>query len=495
MAENPYISKITLPSGNTYDIKDATAREAIAALEGGSYFLGITSTEIHDGSTLATISIGGVDTTATNGNIAIYGKKEFIFDGTKWSEFGDLEALKLTTATTNVLGAGTTLTNSTSAVTFSGGTTDKVLGEATTFALTNGAITHGTPTTDSVLGADTVFAASAPSVSLGGSTKYLSASAIGANTTWSSKDQKEVVTGYTSPTTDTFVKSVAAETNKKLVITSITPTNGTETVSKVTQTASKLVTTSVPNVTGNSDVTIPNVTSIGSASNWSFAMGTGTDNETLIISGGNGTAPTLGTALSASKVTLGTAITAATGAVDSNGSGSDIVTSVSVSDKTVAKAGSAMNVATGDTATDGTGAAIVTGVTIGESASALTGLGTPATATVIGSSSTFNTTQPTISLTANAETANGRITYLESATPTATAPTISVSTPDVVSAVTGMPTSTVGTAITVGTNDKVTAITGVGTGTAAAQSITIGNNDIVAAITTAELTEETTTNP
>ena len=43
--------------------------------------------------------------------------------------------------------------------------------------------------------------------------------------------------------------------------------------------------------------TVPNVTSAGSASTWSFAMGTGSDEHTLIISGGNGTAPSLGTVI------------------------------------------------------------------------------------------------------------------------------------------------------------------------------------------------------
>lgn len=42
--------------------------------------------------------------------------------------------------------------------------------------------------------------------------------------------------------------------------------------------------------------TVPNVTSVGSASTWNFAMGTGNDEHTLIISGGNGTAPSLGAA-------------------------------------------------------------------------------------------------------------------------------------------------------------------------------------------------------
>ena len=43
---------------------------------------------------------------------------------------------------------------------------------------------------------------------------------------------------------------------------------------------------------------VPNVTSVGSASTWSFAMGTGNDEHTLIISGGNSTTPTLGSAIS-----------------------------------------------------------------------------------------------------------------------------------------------------------------------------------------------------
>lgn len=89
---------------------------------------------------------------------------------------------------------------------------------------------------------------------------------------------------FAAHTTETFVKSVKAETNKKLVTT-----------------------------------TVPNVTSVGSPSTWSFSMGTGTDAETLIVSGGNGTAPTLGTEK-----------TVATGATDTNGTGSPIVTEVTV---------------------------------------------------------------------------------------------------------------------------------------------------------------------
>ena len=246
----PDISKITLPSGNTYNIKDAVARELIAELSGSTAYLGVTTTALTDGATTNPITIDSSSVTATTGNIVVYGSAEFIFDGTKWNEFGDLARL------------GALAYKDT--VSLSKGSGDQVLGEATTFT------------------------AAASAVSFSGGT------------------------------TETFVKSVSAETNKKLV------------------------TTTVPNVTGNADVTIPNVTNVGAASTWTFTMGTGNDAETLIIDGGNGSAPTLGTALSASKVTLGTAKTVATGA----------------------------------TATDGGGDAIVTGVTVGESASAVTSVGT-----------------------------------------------------------------------------------------------------------------------
>lgn len=70
----------------------------------------------------------------------------------------------------------------------------------------------GTPTTDSVLGADTTFGATTTNaISDSGAaqvvtnvsvdTKYLSASASGANTTWNNKDLVNAVTNIT-PTTD-----------------------------------------------------------------------------------------------------------------------------------------------------------------------------------------------------------------------------------------------------------------------------------------------------
>lgn len=466
----PEISKIRLPSGSVYDIKDAVAREAIAGgvtfivawdgtttpdvtgipagvkvtynntvytgtlsaettgsgthAQAGAFYLVRTSTAEYvlltavpsDWSTKYTDyytynSSTGVYSKVTGASAPTWAADTYykaVFDiydeyvpvgttGSKyWEKIGDTQV-----DMSNVV-TGVTLNKQ----------NDNVLGESTTFALTSGTVTV-TP-----------------------STTKIKATASGTAVGTTSGD---ALTGLGTPTTDTFVKSVSAETNKKLVVTSITPTNGTESVSKVTKTASKLVTTSIPNVTGNTDVSIPNVTGnatvTANKSTWSFTMGSGNDSETLIIGGGNGSdveasKVTLGTALSASKVTLGTAITAATGGVASDGAGSDIVTAVTVSDKTVAKAGSAVTVATGATATDGTGDAIVTGVTIGSSAAAITAI-TPTIDTFLKTASI--STQPSV--------------------------TISSGTTGDVTVATGISSASVGTAITVGTNDKVNALT------------------------------------
>jgi len=420
------ISKITLPSGNTYDIKDATARQMISG--------GVSFIVAWDGTGTATaanvpkgVNAGGVigtleaadaqagafylvksSTTPSSETLDIYNEYVVVGSTTKsWEKIGDTQlnltdvvtGVSLTKQTDVVLGEATTFTNGTSTVSFTGGTTDKVLGE------------------------DTTFTASTPTITVTPSTTNVKATASGGGAAWNSKDTKTVVTGYTiaAANKDTFVKSVTAETGKNLVTTTVPNVTGNTSVT-------------IPNVTGNTNVTIPNVTSAGSASTWNFAMGSGDAAETLIISGANSTAPTLGTALSASKVTLGTALTA-----------------------TNTTLGTAKTVATGATSTTGTGDAVVTGVTVGDSADALISLPSPSTASVIGSSATFTNTQPTVALATGATAGTG---------------VVSVAT-GISSATSTQPT------VTVGTNDKVTAVTGIGTGTAAAQTITVGTNDKV----------------
>ena len=90
------ISKITLPSGTTYDIKDAIARSNIAALSGALTFLGTTTTALTDGATTSPITIGDSSVTPKAGNVVIYGNSEFVWSAaeSKWREFGSTGSLK-----------------------------------------------------------------------------------------------------------------------------------------------------------------------------------------------------------------------------------------------------------------------------------------------------------------------------------------------------------------------------------------------------------------
>lgn len=274
------ISKITLPSGNTYDIKDAVAREAIA---GGISFIvawnGSSTPVVGDIPAGVVVTYNNVDYTGTlAANSAQIGAfylvassstsqniySEYVAIGTTgsktWEKLGD--------TTIDLSQLGELAWKDT--VTLSKGSGDGVLGSDATFTTTV------TPTTTNIKAT-------------------ASGTAVGADGT------------------DTFVKSYPGAT-------------------------SKLATT-----------TVPNVTSAGSASTWSFAMGTGTDSETLIISGANGAAPTLGTAK-----------TVATGSLAANGSGDSVMTGLGTA--TTASALTGVKVTTQPTVALATGATAGTGV-------------------------------------------------------------------------------------------------------------------------------------
>lgn len=88
------ISKITV-GGVTYNIKDLKAREDIAALSSYTEYLGVTTTDLVDGVTTSpNVVIGEKTVIAKKGNIVTKGKKEFIYNGNTWQEFGDLSALR-----------------------------------------------------------------------------------------------------------------------------------------------------------------------------------------------------------------------------------------------------------------------------------------------------------------------------------------------------------------------------------------------------------------
>lgn len=475
----PDISKIKLPgSEQIYNIKDIVAREMIA---GGISFLIVwtasdyASSTVPAASKLATIPAGvkvtynngageatgtlaaSTDTKAKfyliysktqSGNLDVFDEYVTIENGSNyiWEKIGDTQ-IDLTNVVTDV---------SLSKV------VDEVIGKNATFTITQPTITLAEDSTNGnvtyVKGGTTKYmAATASGADVALTKGNLKASASGANTAWNNKDAVTAVTGYPNTTSDTFLKS-ASEVTENLVTTSITPVNGTESVSAVSKSASKLVTTTVPNVTGNTSVTIPNVTGNTSVSaskissntsvtanksTWTFTMGTASgETETLIIDGGNGsdvtatntaysdvtaTNTTLGADLTATNTTLGTAKTVATGSISSSGTGDDTLAALTVSAKTVAKAGTAVTLATGETDANGTGDPVVTSVTIGTTGSALTGLGSPSTKSAIGGNSTFTITQPTIKL----EWVDTAITNVTAEVPngvgTITQPTIALS--------------------------------------------------------------------
>lgn len=91
------LERITLPSGTTYDFSDATARADIEALRnsltGGVSLVGQTTTKLTDGATTNPIIINGNEYTAKKGDLVWYNQSEFVFDGTKWIDLGDISAL------------------------------------------------------------------------------------------------------------------------------------------------------------------------------------------------------------------------------------------------------------------------------------------------------------------------------------------------------------------------------------------------------------------
>lgn len=94
------LTKVTLPGSEgtvVYYLKDTWAREQLENLTSYTKYLGVVDQEtpIVDGQDTNPVSIGGVDIVPENGNIVIFGQKEFIYNGDDeiWQEFGDLSGL------------------------------------------------------------------------------------------------------------------------------------------------------------------------------------------------------------------------------------------------------------------------------------------------------------------------------------------------------------------------------------------------------------------
>lgn len=265
MANLGYISEVQLPGASgTYKIKDAEARELIQALEDYTDYLGVTTTELTDGSTTNPVTIGGKSVTAKKGNIVNYGSKEFIFNGEEWQEFGDMSALKalafkdsatgsfvpnvnktgtVTAKSATLSATAIPLTLSTTAVT--GATSFKAVGNPTTgkaaVTVSYSKATSGTVTVNSSATFSGTIAGAVTGVTGGTGTKNTASTFSLSEST----DGVAVVTGIPSTTTVTGgAATVGSSTVYGLAASTTKYMTGAEELNKVSTTVLTSVTAS-----------------------------------------------------------------------------------------------------------------------------------------------------------------------------------------------------------------------------------------------------------
>ena len=381
------ISKIVLPSGNEYDIKDAVARQAIA---GGIGFMIVwtqtdwASSTAPDAAKLATIPkdvtvhYNSGASTATGTLVAgestignfylIYsttqiGSKDMYNEyvtvssgGYFWEKIGDTE-VDLTGVVTDVS------INST-------GHTDTVIGTDSTFTITQptvGLETGATAGTGVISVATGITSVTDPSVTLSEesatatgrvgyvksvSTTKLSASASGGAVS-ASGDSVTALTGLGTPSTTSAASSVTP-TTKKLATTTITGVSGS---------------TAITPVESRTSQTTADGTGTESTNNADWLKGLSVTGETLTIG----------------AATLDTQTTYSAGAPRAS---LNVPTAAS----------STTTVATGSTTTTGSGADVVTDVSVGDTVTVVTGYSSPTTDTVLGTASAFSVTNPSITI-------------------------------------------------------------------------------------------------
>lgn len=111
------LSSIKLPSGATYNLKDAQARADIANLKnsttGGMHWVGVSVTALTDHATTSPITIKSGETTAEytqkSGDVVGYGDSEFVWSDVEgmWRYFGNLGSLKALAFKDNASGSYT----------------------------------------------------------------------------------------------------------------------------------------------------------------------------------------------------------------------------------------------------------------------------------------------------------------------------------------------------------------------------------------------------
>lgn len=370
MAYGPYISRITLPGSNKpYDIKDAEARELINELASPGVFLGVTTSNISDGSSTNPIIIDGASVTATQGDWCLHEEQRIIDEETitakiayifnnnnQWQEFTDMSNLGGLAYKDSASGIVSDYVTGVTSASFSGTAATLKMKPAGTNAASS--VSFAAHTTKPVFGTGTT--ATVPKKV--GTTKYLT--------------KTNAITGLGTASTDTFVKSYPGTTSK-MSVTTIRGVSGSTTASKATAGTAKNVATTGTAVT---------------CATGSLGDETTTQGKNTPMWGASVTNEVL------SFIFKPINTTSVTPAV-SNGT----ITPYTFADVTVPKAAATeTTVATGSLAANATGATVMTGLGSATTASAVTSYSNPTTGSFVSGTS--------------ATSATGAIQYVESVT-------------------------------------------------------------------------------
>lgn len=317
------ISKITLPGGSTYDIKDTVARNDIAAIQtsitGGIHYIGESSTAITNGSTVKA-TIDSNEYTANAGDLVIYGQLEFIWGADeKWHEFGSTGSLKALAFKDNASGSYTPA-GSVSQPTFSGtkasGLTVSPASSGTATYTPAGTVSQPTFTGTSATISSSYTPAGSVTVKAGSSSNYTPAGSV-SQPTFTGTEATIAVSGGTGTATYTPAGTVGTPT------ISVKTAGSTTTVNSITDVGTlPSLTTTVANEnltigfsqgtlpTKGSNTTVKTGDAAYQSSQPSFT-GTGTRLTATYTPGGSVSTPTFtGTQVALSGSFSGTAGTA-----------------------------------------------------------------------------------------------------------------------------------------------------------------------------------------
>ena len=373
------ISRITLPNGQTYDIKDSVARSAIA--QGISFHIATNASNTpagvtwdDDGTIITGTLVASADTTGfylvpaknTSGK-DIYSEYVAVDNGGySWERLGDTDFtieeliglidVELTLTKDSVLGADTTFTAQSSSVTFTGGTNDTFVksypGSAQKLATTS-IKGVGTDTTfnavnanTSVTATNTVFGTDTTASKVTTTSKTATNLVLGTATTASKATAGTAVTLAKPASSATSVSRIALSTGNTSILETATVNGETLVISSASVDNSK----SITGINGSQSITPYTFTNV--------TVPVVTSNDTV----------TFDAVSSATDVTVPV--------VTSN----NAVTATNTTTKSVTAATSAANatvVATGKVAaTDANGDSVLIGLGTATTASAVTGIGT-----------------------------------------------------------------------------------------------------------------------